>query len=123
MLQEAGVEVLSWCGHTDKSLVNPESGQQPLFRHRVVHYLTLHSGRNFSPTATAAVGHQKQERDMLGGWSSQGSERCTRLANQRISAMQITDARTFQDASCADPLCEAESRQCLVAFMREAGVP
>ena len=37
-----------------------------LLRHRVVHYWTPHSGRNFLPTATATVGYQKQEHHPLG---------------------------------------------------------
>ena len=98
-------------------------GDEPLFRHRVVHYWTPHSGRNFLPSATGALGYSKQERDVLGGWSAQGSARYTRLARQRISVMQSAVVNALQDKSSPDPLCEEESHQGLEAFMREAPMP
>ena len=53
-------------------------GEEPLFRHRVTHFWTPHSGRNFMPTAAAAVGYEKHERDMSGGWSAKGSDKYNR---------------------------------------------
>ena len=69
------------------------------------------------PSASAAVGYQKSDRDVLGGWSAQGSDRYTRLARQRISAMQVTVARSFSDQKNSDPLGEAESLQALEVHM------
>ena len=98
-------------------------GEEPLFRHRVAHFWTPHSGKNFMPTAAAAVGYEKHERDMLGGWSAQGSDKYNRIAKQRITAMQVTVARTFQEAATEDPLAEAESHACFETFMVDSGVP
>ena len=75
------------------------------------------------PLATGASGYHRQERDLLGGWSAQGSERYTMLARRRISAMQVTVAKRLQDKMCADLLCEAEAHESLESFMREFGVP
>ena len=77
-------------------------GGEPLFRHRA-HYWTPHSGWNFLPSATGALGYQKQERDLLGEWSAQGSEWFSRLARRHISAMQVAVAKRLQDKTCADP--------------------
>ena len=74
-------------------------------------------------TAAAAVGYEKHERDMLGGWSAQGSDKYNRIAKQRITAMQVTVARTFQESAVEDPLAEVESHACFEAFMVDSGVP
>ena len=90
--------------------------EETLFRFRVIHYWTPHSGRNFMPSATGALGFSRQDRDVLGGWSAEGSERYTRLARQRISSLQVAVTTSLQDKSKADPLFEEESHQCLEAF-------
>ena len=64
-----------------------KGGDEPLFRHRVVHNWTPRSGRNFLPSATGALGFSQQERDVFRRRSAQGSERYKRLARQRISVM------------------------------------
>ena len=58
------------------------------------------------PSGPAPIGYQKADRDVLGGWSAQGSDRCTLLARQRILAMQITVARSSCDKGNSDPLSE-----------------
>ena len=67
------------------------NGKQ-LFGHRVAQHWTLHSGRNFLPSATADLGYQKTDRDILGGWSAQASDRDMRLAKQRITVLQLVVA-------------------------------
>ena len=42
-------------------------GEEPLFRHRWSTAGTPHSGRNFLPPVTGALGYAKQVRDVLGG--------------------------------------------------------
>ena len=54
---------------------------QKVFRANTGHYYTPHSGRNFMPTATAVLGFSKSDRDVLGGWSADGSERYSRAAS------------------------------------------
>ena len=49
---------------------------------------TLHSARSFHPRATAALAVPKEQRDYLGGWSSQGSDSNTRVAGRRITNLQ-----------------------------------
>ena len=62
-------------------------------------------------------------RDLLGGWSAKASDRYTRVARQRITAMQLAVAKTFTDRSNLDPLAESETLDCFQAFMSEVGVP
>ena len=47
---------------------------------RVFEGSTGHSGRNFMPSAAAVLGFSKSERDILGGWSAEGSQRYTRTS-------------------------------------------
>ena len=77
---------------------------------------------NFKPSASAAMVYQMSDRDVLGGWSAQGSDRYTRLARQRISAMQVTVAQSFNDRKNCDPLGEAESLQALEEHMSNRGL-
>ena len=104
-----------------KILANLEFRQQQLSDHRVAHFWTPHSGRNFMPSASAAVGYQKSDRDVVGG-SAQGSDRYTWLARQRISAMQVTVAQSFSDRKNCDPLGEAESLKALEEHMSNRGL-
>ena len=105
-----------------KILANFQFRQQQLFDHRVAHFWTPHSGRNFMPSASAAMGYQKSDRDVLGGWSAQGSDRYTRLARRRISAMQVTVAQSFSDKKNCDLLGEAESLQALEEHTSNRGL-
>ena len=43
---------------------------------------TPHSARSFLPSATAALGVPKEQRDCLGGWSAEGNDSYTRVAGQ-----------------------------------------
>ena len=82
-----------------------------------------HSRRNFLPSSAAALVYPKTDRDLLGGWSAKASDRYTRLARQRITAMQLAVAKTFTDRWNLDPLAESETLDCFQAFMSEVGVP
>ena len=59
-----------------------------IFRTPTSHYHTPHSGRNFMPTSTAVLGFSKSDRDMLGGWAAEGSERYSRAAKFKMGMMQ-----------------------------------
>ena len=62
------------------------------------HYYTPHSGRNFMPSATSVLNFARSDRDMLGGWSSEGSERYSRAATYKIELMQQGASKTFKSA-------------------------
>ena len=59
-------------------------GEQ-LFAPHMPQFWTPHSGRTFLPSAAAALGCDKAERDFLGGWSAQGSDVYARVAKRRIA--------------------------------------
>ena len=40
------------------------------------------------PSATAVLGFSKSDRDMLGGWSAEGSERHSRAVKYKITNVQ-----------------------------------
>ena len=86
------------------------------------HYYTPHSGRNFMPSAAAVLGFSKAERDILGGWSAEGSQRYTRTAKYKIAQMQTAVASTFRSSE-PDQLAEADDIDSLGDFMRTWDVP
>ena len=93
-----------------------------LFRHRAAKYWTPHPPRNFLPSAAAALNVPKADRDMLGGWAAEESERYTRVSKYRITSVQQQVALTFADASNSDPLSELESLEDFSAFLKREGV-
>ena len=64
------------------------TGEKQMFQNVMPQFWTPHSGRTFLPSAAAALGIDKAERDYLGGWSAQGSDRYARVAKRRIRNMQ-----------------------------------
>ena len=93
-----------------------------IFRASTGHYDTPHSGRNFMPTAAAVLGFARSDRDMLGGWSAEGSERYSRAAKHKIAAMQKAVSQTFA-SSDLDPLAEADDIDGLGNFLKSWDVP
>ena len=81
------------------------------------HYYTPHSGRNFVPSAAAVLGFSKAERDILGGWSAEGSQRYTRTAKYKIAQMQTAVASTFRSLE-PDQLAEADDIDFLGDYLR-----
>ena len=65
----------------------------------------------------------KAERDLLGGWSSDGSERYTRVARHRITFMQQSVANTFRRGDVMDPLAESDDIDALVDFLETPDIP
>ena len=86
------------------------------------YYYTPHSGRNFMPSAAAVLGFSKSERDILGGWSAEGSQRYTRTAKYKIGQMQTAVASTFRSSE-PDQLAEADDIDSLADFLRTWDVP
>ena len=86
------------------------------------HYQTPHSGRNFMPSAAAVLGFSKADRDILGGWSAEGSQRKTRTGKYKIAQMQTAVASTFRSSE-PDQLAEADDIDSLGDFPRSWDVP
>ena len=59
------------------------------------------------PTATAVLNFSRSDRDMLGEWSAEGSERYSRAAKFKITCMQQAISATSKSAD-HDPLAEAD---------------
>ena len=92
-----------------------------IFRTPTSHCYTPHSGRNFMPTSTAVLGFSKSDRDMLGGWAAEGSERYSRAAKFKIGLMQKAVSTTFGSAD-HDPLAEADDLDALGVFLNSSEV-
>ena len=90
---------------------------EPLLSPQTAQYRTPHSGRNFLVSAASAIGVPKPDRDMLGGWAAQQSDRYIRVSRSRIMHVQtqVITALTSQDDP--DPLCEEETLQDFSAFL------
>ena len=93
-----------------------------VFESSTGHYYTPHSGRNFMPSAASVLGFSKAERDILEGWSAEGSQRYTRTAKYKIAQMQTAVASTFKNSE-PDQLAEADDIDSLADFLRSWDVP
>ena len=69
------------------------------------------------PSAAAALGFSKADRDVLGGWSAEWSERYTRTAKFVVAQTQSAVAATFRDPD-SDQLAEAGDIDDLGDFLR-----
>ena len=78
-------------------------------------FWTPHSGRTFMPSATAALGIEKGERNYLGGWSAQVSKR-------RISNMQKMVINSLQQ-NFHNPLAEEETLEASEDFLVSISFP
>ena len=71
-------------------------------------FWTPHSARSFLPSATAALGVPKDQKNYLGGWSAQGSDSYTRVAARMITNLQKLVIKASQSPA-EDPFAEAET--------------
>ena len=94
-----------------------------IFTSATQHYFTPHSGRNYLSSAAAVLNFTKSERDVLGEWSSEGSERYARVAKHRISAVQRAVSKALHNLDDPDPLAEADTIEGLDSFLQLQGVP
>ena len=85
------------------------------------HYFSLHSGRNFMPAATSVLNFARSDRDTLGGWASEGSERYSRTAKYKIELMQQAVSKTFESAE-HHPLAEADDLDALGTFLKSCDI-
>ena len=90
---------------------------EPLLSQQTAQYWTPHSGRNFLVSAASAVGVSKPDRDMLGGWAAQQSDRYIRVSRSRIMHVQKQVVAELTNHEELDPLCEEETLQDLSVFL------
>ena len=79
-------------GYAIQNKVLPElevSGEK-LFSHHITNFWTPHSCRVHLPSATQVLNFSKEERDFLGGWLAQASDRYARTARRKVVNMQRT---------------------------------
>ena len=84
------------------------------------HYYTPHSGRSFMPSAASVLNFSWSDRDMLGGWAAEGSDRYSRAAKYKIELIQQAVSKTFKSAE-HDPLAEADDLDALGTFSKTLG--
>ena len=71
-----------------------------------------HCTPNFMPSATSVLNFTRSDRDMLGRWATEGSERYSRAAKHKIECMQQAVSVTFKSVE-HDPLPEADDLDAL----------
>ena len=69
------------------------------------------------PTASAVLNFSRSDREMLGGWSAEGSERYSRAGKFKITSMQQAVSSTFKNPD-HDPLAEADGIDLLGQFLK-----
>ena len=122
-LQDKGTEVLCTAFAVQTQTISLASCRGlKIFQGSTGHYYTPHSGRKFMPSGTAVLGFSKVDRDILGGWSAEGSERFTRTAKFKIAQMQSAIAATFRNPD-SDQLGEARDIDDLADFLRTWEIP
>ena len=89
-----------------------------LFPFQVQHYWTPHSCRAFLPSATMILDFPKPQRDFLGGWNPQASDRYARTARRTITVMQKAVVRAIHSRRI-DPLSEQDLSEHFEQFLNE----
>ena len=72
------------------------------------------------PSAASVLNFNKSDRDILGGWYAEGSERYSRAAKYKIAWMQRSVSATFKSTDL-DPLAEADDIDALGEFLKTSG--
>ena len=90
---------------------------EPLLSQQTAQFWTPHSGRNFLVSAASAIGVPKPDRDMLGGWAAQQSDRYIRVSRSRIMRVQRQVIAALTNHDDPDPLIEEETLQDFSAFL------
>ena len=89
------------------------SDGQRLSSHGTGQFWSPHSGGvSFFPSASAALNVEKSDRDMLGGWTAQESDRYNRVARVRIQALQALVTRTFSDQNNHEKAMPSKNSDC-----------
>ena len=68
-----------------------------MFNYKFRHFWSPHSGRNFLPTAASVLNVPTQNKNLLGGWSAEGSERYNRLAKFKVAQVQRNVVKLISD--------------------------
>ena len=95
---------------------------EKLFLHRVASYWTPHSARNFLPSAAIALDIPKSDRDLLGGWGAQQSDRHSRVSKSRIAHVQQVVSRSFSNSLDPDTLAETEALEDFASYLSSQGL-
>ena len=82
-----------------KVLQELEVSGEKLFSHQITNFWTPHSCRAYVPSATQVLNFSKEDRDFLGGWMAQASDRHARTARRKIVNMQRTVVRHIETRS------------------------
>ena len=93
-----------------------------LFTKQVTQFWTPHSGRSFMPTCTQVLGFDQPERNYLGGWSPQKSDRYTRTARRRIVNMQRAVMTVITQGNINDSLAESETSLAFAEYLESRGM-
>ena len=86
-------------------------------------FWTPHSGRTFMPSSTAALQFPTEERNFLGGWQAQASDRYAMVARLRVQNMQKAVVQSIQRSRSGDLLEESETLTHFAEFMVEKSFP
>ena len=88
-----------------------------VFSFPVTHFWSPHSSRSFLPSATLSLDFPKLQRDYLGGWNAQASDRYARTACRSIINMQRAVIRALHSAN-PDPLAEQDLAEHFEEFLQ-----
>ena len=86
-------------------------------------FWTPHSGRTFMPSCCAALQFTKDQRNYLGGWSAEGSDRYVRVAVLRIRTLQGAVVKSIQAGPEGDNLGEQETLVHLQQHAESKAIP
>ena len=86
-------------------------------------FWTPHSGRSFMPSCCAALQFTKDQRNYLGGWSAEGSDRYARVAVLWIRTLQGAVVKSIQAGPEGDRLGEQETLVHLQQHAESKAVP
>ena len=109
--------------HSGKIHVHTHGTDGALLTRRIPNCWTPYFGRNFLPSATAALNFGKSDRDNLGGWSAQGSDVYARVARHKITTMQKAEGSTLRSQVEGDPSAETEKVLQLHVCRTQRNVP
>ena len=93
-----------------------------VFSFPVTHYWTPHSSRSYLPSATLLLDFPTLQRDCLGGWNAQASDRYVRTACRSIINMQRAFIRAVHSAK-PDSLAEQDLADDFEEFLQSNRVP
>ena len=79
-------------------------------------FWTLHSGRAFMPSGCAALQFPRDQRNYLGGWSAEGSDRYARTAMLRTRSLEGSVVKSIEAGPEGDTFGEQETLTHLLQY-------